>query len=177
MAAGLPILANDTHYVRHLVETSKAGLVINFSNPQSIKKTILWFIENRDLRLEMGRKARIYFENEFNWNKVSVPMYAAIKSLVSDADPEALRVFPEQIQKDFYFSVKKLDSVNKSTAEQPSLRLVQEVGSELKKNIIHKIALTQSLQLIQNLWKLLPEGFRYKFGPKLRRRLRFFLVL
>jgi len=37
--------------------------------------------------------------------------------------------------------------------------------------------LHQALLLMQSVWRLLPLGFRKTFGPKLRRRLRFFLVL
>lgn len=40
-----------------------------------------------------------------------------------------------------------------------------------------KFVLYQALLLIQRVWRLLPLGFRKTFGPKLRRRLRFFLVL
>ena len=40
-----------------------------------------------------------------------------------------------------------------------------------------KFVLHQVLLLIQRVWRLLPFGFRKTFGPKLRRRLRFFLVL
>ncbi|MBP9787892.1 MAG: glycosyltransferase [Acinetobacter sp.] len=143
MAAGLPILANNTSFVKKIIEDSKAGFVIDFSNPHEIKKIVLWFIDNPDLRLEMGRKGVAYFENKFNWNQVSKCMYAAIESLVSNMPVEALRVFPRGAQQNLYSSV-----------------LIKTIS-------IPKISLYPFLRLIQKVWKLLPNDFRLKFAPKI----------
>ncbi len=194
MAAGLPILANNTSFVREIVEDSEAGFVIDFSNPQEIKRLVLWFVDNPVLRLEMGRKAFVYFENEFNWNKVSTPMYTAIESLVSDVCVGALRVFPERVQQNLYFpplkksictgefSLNRLPPLTQRVWELlpegfrlkfgPKLRRTWRSFSLRTRAPIHKIVPTSLLRLTQQLWKLLPEGFRLKFGPKTLCKLR-----
>ena len=95
----------------------------------------------------MGKKAELYFKNEFNWNKISEPMYKVIEDLVADANVRAVRVFPERIQQNLYAQI------------APSSDSVEAVIS------------THALTFMQNLWRVLPVGFRHEYGPKLRRTL------
>lgn len=148
MAAGLPILANNTSFVRQIIESSKTGLVVDFGKPHEITKAVSWFLNNPEARRDMGQKAVLHFKNEFNWNKVSEPMYKVLEDLVADAHVSALRVFPERIQQRLYFPI------------APPPAPIAAFTSEL------------SLKFTQKVWRLLPVGFRHEFGPKLQRKLK-----
>jgi glycosyltransferase involved in cell wall biosynthesis len=148
MAAGLPILANNTSFVRQIIETSKTGLVVDFGKPHEITKAVSWFLNHPEARREMGKKAALYFKNEFNWNKVSEPMYKVLEGLLADEHVRALRVFPERMQQRLYFPI----------APPPF-----SIKSSLSK---------QSIQFIRKVCRFLPVHFRRKFGPKLKRKLK-----
>lgn len=145
MAAGLPILANNTSFVRQIIETSKIGLVVDFGKPQEITKAVGWFLNHPQERRALGQAAALHFKNTFNWNKVSEPMYQIIDALVADAHVQALRVFPERMQHHLY------------TPIAPHAPSITTVISD------------RPLRFIQKVWRLLPVGFRHEFGPKLQR--------
>jgi len=148
MAAGIPILANSTNFVRQIVDESGSGIVVDFLKTQDVIRAVLWFVENPDARVEMGKRAYSYFENKFSWDVVSLPMYCAIESLTSDMSVGPLRVFPEKVQIVLY---QKID---------------QESGAAVG-------ALQEApLQSWKKIWRLLPVSFRLKFGPKIRQALR-----
>jgi glycosyltransferase involved in cell wall biosynthesis len=147
MAAGLPILANNTSFVRQIIESSKTGLVVDFAKPHEIIKAVSWFLNNPEARRNMGQKAEFHFKNEFNWNKVSEYMYKVIEILVEDANVCTLRVFPERIRQPLYFPI--------APSPTPTMAVISE----------------QSLQFTQKVWRLLPVGFRYKCGSKIRSKL------
>lgn len=147
MAAGLPILANSTSFVREIIETSKTGFVIDFGKPHEIVNVVSWFLTHPEARRDMGKRAELYFKNEFNWNKISEPMYKVIEDLVADANVRAVRVFPGRIQQNLYAPI------------APSSDSVEAVIS------------THALTFMQKLWRVLPVGFRHEYGPKLRRTL------
>ena len=148
MAAGLPILANNTSFVRQIIESSETGLVVDFGKAHEITKAVSWFLSNPEARRDMGQKAVLHFKNEFNWNKVSEPMYKVIEDLVADSHVSALRIFPERIQQCLYFPI--------------SLYLAS----------MRAVVLKLPLKFMQMVWRLLPVGFQRKFGPKLRRKLK-----
>ena len=148
MAAGLPILANNTSFVRQIIESSETGLVVDFGKAHEITKAVSWFLSNPEARRDMGQKAVLHFKNEFNWNKVSEPMYKVIEDLVADSHVSALRIFPERIQQRLYFPI--------------SLYLAS----------MRAVVLKLPLKFMQMVWRLLPVGFQRKFGPKLRRKLK-----
>lgn len=147
MAAGLPILANNTSFVRQIIETSETGLVVDFAKPHEIVKAVSWFLSHPEARRSMGERATLYFKNEFNWNKASNQMYRAIEDLVAHSHAGTLRVFPERVAQHLYAPI------------TPATPLV-----------VAQIT-TQSLRFGQKAWRLLPIGFRHEYGPKLQRLL------
>lgn len=84
MAAGIPILANDTLFVSSIINDSKAGIVCKFENSQELVNTVNLFASDSKLRNEMGNNGNQYFEKTYNWNKVSEPIYNSLIRLVKE---------------------------------------------------------------------------------------------
>ena len=94
MAAGLPLLANDTSYVRTVVSKSKCGLVVDFGREGALVAAVNTLVESHQTRQTMAKAAFIYFDTIFNWEMVSRAMYGNILSMVNELPTEALVVWP-----------------------------------------------------------------------------------
>ena len=164
MAAGLPILANNTSFVREIVEDSRSGIVTDFSRAQNVANTVSWFVENQQQRMEMGENSAAYFNNTFNWNQVSKSMYSEITRLVTGASAKPLRIFPLQVERMMYLNQEgQLEIRGEIQAEvQPQLKLTPSAPIESR----------PKLTMLQRIWRILPVSFRYRFGARILRRLR-----
>jgi len=71
MACGKPILASLEGEGKRVIEEARCGLVAEPNNSQQLTHQILKFksLSNAE-RLEMGKNARKYFENEFESKKL-----------------------------------------------------------------------------------------------------------
>lgn len=65
-AAGLPSVASNVMAVPEMVREGVNGLTVPARNPGALKEAIKKLVENPDLRLEMGSRARVLARTEFD---------------------------------------------------------------------------------------------------------------
>lgn len=94
MAAGLPILANDTNYVRQVVEDAGCGLVVDFGKSDQLIERVRQLVDDKEARRRMACNSRMYFETTFNWESVSTEMLESIRDLLSTREPNQLLKWP-----------------------------------------------------------------------------------
>ena len=83
LAAGLPILANKTDFVLHVIETSGAGVVVNFSDQQALILAIKKICADSNRLSEYAKKSTEYFLRYFNWNNLSKDYYNKLVTLAT----------------------------------------------------------------------------------------------
>jgi Glycosyltransferase len=83
LAAGLPILANRTDFVRSVVAESESGLCLDFADEHALADAINELARNDARRKVMADNAMKYFSHKFNWDIVSAGVVASIKAQVS----------------------------------------------------------------------------------------------
>jgi glycosyltransferase involved in cell wall biosynthesis len=66
MAAGLPMITTDVPGVTHMVAHRQTGLCTAHSDAHELASAMKELIENRDLRIALGEKARQYAESHFS---------------------------------------------------------------------------------------------------------------
>lgn len=93
MAAGLPILANHTNFVVEIVNKSKCGRTVNFSNEKKLLDTIKDFCDD-DLKKLYSKNSIEFFKSDFNWDRVSSPFYKALLACVAGREKEEIKLFP-----------------------------------------------------------------------------------
>ncbi len=67
MKAGLAILGPDFPGMKKIIVNEKIGSVCNFENTESIKKEILFFINNKENIKKFKTKSLINYYNKYNW--------------------------------------------------------------------------------------------------------------
>ncbi|MCJ2054938.1 glycosyltransferase [Methylobacterium sp. J-070] len=99
MRAGLPILANDTNFVGAIIREAECGRVVDFSDRARFVAAVAELTADPDLRRQLGRKARTYFETSFNWQSRSRVMYERLEAMLTGRGAGELTVinFPEPI--------------------------------------------------------------------------------
>ena len=70
MASGLPPIVSNIPSLRHIVEESNTGLVLDFDNIEEAIKKTLRFIKEENLQ-EHSRRARLFIEDKHSWEKVA----------------------------------------------------------------------------------------------------------
>ncbi len=69
-ATGLPTVAFDVPGVREAVVNNETGFLVPFKDIELMQKKLVNLIKDNELRVSMGRKARLYMENKFDYKKV-----------------------------------------------------------------------------------------------------------
>jgi len=70
MAAGCPVIATkDVGAIPETVINGKTGILVEKQNPEEIARSIVYLIENPDIRLKMGLAARKKFEDDYTIDK------------------------------------------------------------------------------------------------------------
>lgn len=70
MRCGLPILASDVGGVKEAVYNSENGYVVSKNNLDELIEKLTILLTNSSLRMEMGRKGRLLFEENFSFEKM-----------------------------------------------------------------------------------------------------------
>ena len=83
MAASLPILANDTNFVRDVVNEADCGIVINFGNLQALVEAINTLGADEALRKRFSINARDHFRKAFNWQNMATAFYRHLVNLAA----------------------------------------------------------------------------------------------
>jgi glycosyltransferase involved in cell wall biosynthesis len=81
MAAGIPILANDTEFVARLIAAAECGIVCNFSRRDHLIKAVATLCTSKAELVAMGSRGQEFFRTSFNWEAVSRTMYASLENL------------------------------------------------------------------------------------------------
>lgn len=90
MAAGLPVLANDTSFVGELVRAAGVGLVADFSRRAVLVEAVNRLASDAQARLEYAHRSRQYFASTFHWEAVSAHFYGALAELTAGGQAQRL---------------------------------------------------------------------------------------
>ncbi len=69
-ACGKPIVTTNHPGCRESIINRKTGFIVPIKNPLTLSKYIKKILENKELRINMGKEARIYAERKFSIDKV-----------------------------------------------------------------------------------------------------------
>ena len=78
-AAGLPIISSRTEYVAEIVNREKIGYVVDISNPKTFAALIDSVSDARHELIDMGRRARHFFVERYNWDAVALDVLCRIR--------------------------------------------------------------------------------------------------
>ena len=73
-ACGKPVVGAEIGGIQELILDSETGLLFDPGNVHSLKQKIVDLIEKTDKRIEMGRKARRYVEENFSPEKYYIKL-------------------------------------------------------------------------------------------------------
>lgn len=93
MAAGLPILANDTAFVREVVAGSGAGLVVDFRDQDALVAAVDRLAGDAGLRAQLAQRARQHFTERFHWEALSRDFYQQVLQRTGTAALRPLQFF------------------------------------------------------------------------------------
>lgn len=88
MAAGLPLLCNDTEFVKQVVLDNELGVVVDFSDHRALARAVDELATNSERIAELSHRSRRFFETGFNWELVSRPIYAALRDWIAQHPPK-----------------------------------------------------------------------------------------
>ena len=83
MQAGLPILATDLDFLRATISKADCGLVYAPGDFKAFEVGVETLVQNPEMRAKMSESAKRFAAEEFNWEKVSVPMVNYYRTLAS----------------------------------------------------------------------------------------------
>ena len=81
MMCGIPIITN---VAKEVVEETNCGIVINYTNIDSIKSAVLSLRDDIDLRKRLGKNGRNAFARKYNWTKMEHKLYEIYDSLLQN---------------------------------------------------------------------------------------------
>ena len=146
MAAGLPIIANETNFVAQVVRRSGAGVVIDIRRPESLVNAVRMLLERPAERERLGRRAQMFFEQEWNWEKASVGMYGAMSTLIAFGGPSRpLRLYEPQ----------------SSTPGLLATGLLHQDSMQIRRQVTN-------MPMARKIWIRTPEAVRRVLRPALR---------
>jgi glycosyltransferase involved in cell wall biosynthesis len=92
LAAGIPILSNNTVFVSEVLALTQSGVAVDFTNRKKLIDTINKLGADASWRHELGRNARKGFETSFHWelNSASIMEFSSSVS----ARTQSLRIDP-----------------------------------------------------------------------------------
>jgi len=82
MAAGLPIICNDTEFVKGIILDNDLGICADFHDHLDLARVVDRLATSRDTRNAMARRAHRFFNGRFNWEAVSNELYAQVAEVV-----------------------------------------------------------------------------------------------
>jgi glycosyltransferase involved in cell wall biosynthesis len=143
MAGGLPLLVNDTSFVRHIVSEARCGVIVDFRRSALLVNAVNDLTENLRARRDMAKAASEYFERFFNWEHVSRPVYERMAALAMDSPMPSFAVWPVALPERLY--------VNSPNPKLPPLFRCQ--------------------QFVTKLWQRVPVSIQLRVRPLLCRLL------
>jgi len=81
MAAGLPVVTNETGGWTTIIKRNNIGIVTR-NDPKEFAESIIFLIENPEERIRMGKKALELVKEVFNWDKSAELLYKLYMELM-----------------------------------------------------------------------------------------------
>jgi glycosyltransferase involved in cell wall biosynthesis len=150
MAAGIPILANNTSFVAETLRMAGCGMTVAFTRTQMLIDAVNALASRPDQRRVLGRSGLEYFRQAFHWETVSRPLYNGLKILLADAPIVPLDLFEAD---------RRLD--------MSTTKLAPQGGTPPRVLAAHK-APGWAFRSAQALWTAFPVGARSRFRPLAR---------
>ncbi|MDF1677678.1 MAG: glycosyltransferase family 4 protein [Legionellaceae bacterium] len=82
-AAQLPVLSNNTAFLQTILDASKAGCVVDFTDESALIEAIHFLIQHPDEARVMGVQGYQFLQAQFHWEAVSTVLYAAMNQLTA----------------------------------------------------------------------------------------------
>lgn len=82
MAVGLPIVTTDVGESRHVIENGRSGWIVRPRDPAGMAEALTLLVDQKELRLQVGRSARQDFTNNFLVSKMVARYQEAYESLL-----------------------------------------------------------------------------------------------
>lgn len=153
LAAGLPLLANNTRFVGSIIADAQCGVITDFGRTDLLIEKIRWITSHDAERKVMAVKAEAYYREKFNWESVSSEMYRKIRNLVCDQPLKQLTVWPTATFR-VYMSENR-NNVNNVAL----LRNVNNVA------LLRNVSSFAAFRYARAVWRRLPESFQERLKP------------
>lgn len=90
-ASGIPTIASDLPGVRTVVQDGNTGLLVPPGDVEELKKAILLFLEQVDLRHRLGFSARIHAEQKYAWDPLITRLEQTYDSVLNQQSSRLYR--------------------------------------------------------------------------------------
>ena len=70
MACGKPVIASKVGVFKDIVEEGKTGFLVEPASKDRLLEKMDFLLKNDEMRMEMGKKARIKVEAQHDWDKI-----------------------------------------------------------------------------------------------------------
>jgi glycosyltransferase involved in cell wall biosynthesis len=87
MAAGVPVVATRSGAIPETVKDNQTGFLVGKNDPRALAEGILKLLHDDDMRVKMGRAARLWVHENFIWDKVAERMYKCYSDLCLSTRP------------------------------------------------------------------------------------------
>jgi glycosyltransferase involved in cell wall biosynthesis len=75
MAAGVPVVATRSGAIPEMVKDNQTGFLVVKNDPRALAESILKLVQDDNLRERMGRAARNWILENFQWSRIADRMY------------------------------------------------------------------------------------------------------
>ena len=74
MAAGLPVVATDFHFLKEIIQQNNCGICVNPLDLKEIAEAINYLISHREESMKMGDNGRNSVKEKYNWENESIKL-------------------------------------------------------------------------------------------------------
>jgi L-malate glycosyltransferase len=71
MSCGVPSIATNVEGNFELIQNGENGLLVPLKNPEKLAESIVYLLENEELRSKIGRNARDYIVKNYDWETIT----------------------------------------------------------------------------------------------------------
>ncbi len=165
MAAGIPILANDTNFVRDVITEGQCGIVVDFSRVADLVSAVNRLSLDTELRNQMAASGFEYYSNTFNWQKVSGSFYRLLQMTASE---QKERFFLYPCKNECYYEqsqdlCEKIQDLFVVPVTNACLSAIENDSASNRAGMIRRC--------LRPMWLKLPEPFKAKIRSAIVKRL------
>ena len=85
-AAGLPVVASSLEGVKEAISDQQNGWLVESANAEEWTKKIVRLLQDNQTRVELGRKAREYTKQNYDWPQIAELYLEEFRNVVTDQD-------------------------------------------------------------------------------------------